>query len=264
LKPELITSLQNKRIKNFLKLQKVSERRKQQLFIIEGKREFRLAREAGYQFEQIYYCPDFHSVPTDTADAKLFEISKSIYAKVAYRDSTEGIIALAKPMEQKLSDLNLSANPVIIVLEGVEKPGNLGAVLRTADAAGVDAVVVCDERTDLYNPNTVRSSIGCLFTVQTAVCTNYEALEFFSSQKIQSFAAELEASEFYHKTDLSGPLAIVMGTESTGLSDFWIKNSGRRIKIPMQGAIDSLNVSNATAVLVYEAMRQRNFSRLPK
>ncbi len=259
MKAETISSTQNNRIKNIVKLQKSAERKKQQLFIIEGLREFRLASEANYDIQQIYYCPELIAAPEHTGTAQVFEISREVYAKIAYRESTEGLLALARPKPNKLQDLRLSKNPVIILLEAVEKPGNLGAVLRSADASGADAVIVCDERTDLYNPNVIRSSIGCLFSVQTAVCTNSEALEFLKEKQIKSYAAELLASKFYHETNLSEACAIVMGTESTGLTPFWLKHADERIMIPMRGMIDSLNVSNATAILVYEAMRQRNF-----
>jgi TrmH family RNA methyltransferase len=145
------------------------------------------------------------------------------------------------------------------VLEAVEKPGNLGAILRTADAAAVDAVIVCDPLCDLYNPNVVRSSVGCLFTVQTAVCSSQQALDWMRRHKINILAAELQASQWYHQTDMRLSTAIVMGTEADGLSSFWLNNADERIKIPMRGYIDSLNVSVSTAVLCFEAMRQRGF-----
>ena len=145
-------------------------------------------------------------------------------------------------------------------MEAVEKPGNLGAILRTADAAPADAVIVCDPHTDIYNPNVVRSSIGCLFTVQTAVCSNQEALDFLKKKNIHAYAAELNAAEFYQNVDFSHPSAIIMGTEADGLSSFWLKHADSRIKIPMRGKIDSLNVSVSTAILTFEAMRQRDFA----
>jgi len=256
---EEISSLQNPKIKNIVKLQKSSERKKQKLFILEGKRELGLAMNAGYEIHQLYILPELYGKIEFDTNVPVYIITKEIYSKIAYRESTEGVLALVRPKSNKLESLKLSKNPMIILLEGVEKPGNLGAVLRSADGCGADAVILCDERADLYNPNVIRSSIGCLFSVQTAVCSNQEALDFLNSKSIKSFAAELEASEFYHRTDLSGPSAIVMGTESTGLTEFWLKHANHRIKIPMKGAIDSLNVSNATAILAYEAMRQRGF-----
>jgi TrmH family RNA methyltransferase len=168
-------------------------------------------------------------------------------------------VALAKPKTHSLSDIRLSDNPFVIILEAVEKPGNLGAVLRTADAAAVDAVIICDPQTDLYNPNVIRSGVGGLFTVQTAVCSSEEALVWLSTNGISTFAAELQAADFYQDTDFRQPSAIVMGTEADGLSAFWLKNATTRVKIPMRGEIDSLNVSVSTAIITFEAMRQRGF-----
>ena len=261
----MITSLQNPAIKNIVKLSKSKERREQQLFVIEGARELSLALQSGYRPEALYVCremfektkyPDLLSfLPGEI----VFDISFPVFEKIAYRENSDGIVALAKPKPHGLGDLKLSKNPFLILLESVEKPGNLGAILRTADAAAVDAVIVCDPQTDLYNPNVVRSSVGGLFTVQTAVCSSEEAFEWLQNHNITSYAAELQAAEFYQQTDFSRPSAIVMGTEADGLSDFWLKNATKRIKIPMRGKIDSLNVSVSTAVLTFEAMRQRGF-----
>lgn len=261
----MITSLQNPAIKNIVKLSKSKERKEQQLFMIEGARELSLALQSGYRPEAVYVCremfektkyPDLlGSLPKEI----VFDISLPVFSKIAYRENSDGIVALAKPKPHGLSDLKLSKNPFLILLESVEKPGNLGAILRTADAAAVDAVIVCDPQTDLYNPNVVRSSVGGLFTVQTAICSSEEAFAWLQAHHISSFAAELQAAEFYQKTDFTQPSAIVMGTEADGLSGFWLNNATKRIKIPMRGKIDSLNVSVSTAVLTFEAMRQRGF-----
>jgi TrmH family RNA methyltransferase len=185
------------------------------------------------------------------------DISPEVFGKIAYRENSDGVVAIAKPKLHTLEYIKLSANPFVIVLEAVEKPGNLGAILRTADAAAVDAVVVCDPQTDLYNPNVVRSSVGGIFTVQTAVCSSADAAAWLKANNISSYAAELQAAEFYQDIDFRMPSAIVMGTEAEGLTGFWLKNATKRIKIPMRGKIDSLNVSVSTAVLTFEAMRQR-------
>lgn len=261
----MITSLQNPAIKNIVKLSKSKERKEQHLFVIEGARELSLAVQSGYRPEAVYLCremfektkyPDLlDSFPSEI----VCEISSPVFSKIAYRENSDGIVALVKPKPHGLSDLKLSGNPFLILLEAVEKPGNLGAILRTADAAAVDAVIVCDPQTDLYNPNVVRSSVGGLFTVQTAVCSSNEAFTWLQIHRISSFAAELQAAEFYQQIDFTQPSAIVMGTEADGLSDFWLKNASKRIKIPMRGKIDSLNVSVSTAVLTFEAMRQRGF-----
>jgi len=262
---EKISSLQNPRIKNIVKLSKSKERKEQGLFIIEGARELSLALSADYEIDSIFLCPelfektDYPDVLATISDNKIFEVTEAVFEKIAYREGSDGLLTLAKPKSHTLDDLKLSANPFIIILEAVEKPGNLGAILRTADAAQVDAVIICDPATDLYNPNAVRSSVGCLFTVQTAVCTSQEALDFLHRKNIKSYAAELQASQWYQDTDFTDPSAIVMGTEADGLTSFWLENADKRIKIPMRGKIDSLNVSVSTAVITFEAMRQRGF-----
>lgn len=263
---EQISSPQNARIKNIIKLAtKAKERRDQQLFIIEGARELSLALCANYEIDSIFICPElfkkteYPRVLDTIDDDKLFEVTLPIFQKIAYREGSDGLLTLAKPKGNQLSDLTLPTNPFIIILESVEKPGNLGAILRTADAAKADAVIVCDPATDIYNPNAIRSSVGCSFTVATAVCTSEEALAFLKEKKIKSFAAELQASQWYHETDFTQASAIVMGTEADGLTNFWLQHADTRIKIPMRGAIDSLNVSVSTAVLTFEAMRQRGF-----
>lgn len=261
----MITSLQNPAIKNIVKLSKSRERLGQQLFVIEGARELSLALQSEYRVETLYVCPalfdktKYPEVLNALPEAALLEISQAVFAKIAYRENSDGIVALAKPKTHSLSDIRLSDNPFVIILEAVEKPGNLGAVLRTADAAAVDAVIICDPQTDLYNPNVIRSGVGGLFTVQTAVCTSEEALVWLSTNGISTFAAELQAADFYQDTDFRQPSAIVMGTEADGLSAFWLKNATKRVKIPMRGEIDSLNVSVSTAIITFEAMRQRGF-----
>lgn len=262
----MITSLQNSSIKNIVKLYKSSkERRDQQLFVIEGARELSLALQSNYSIKSVYVCREmfintkYPDVLDTLPDNAIFDISSSVFEKIAYRENTDGIVALAEPRQHSLSNIKLSDNPFIIILESVEKPGNLGAVLRTADAAAVDAVVVCDNQTDLYNPNVIRSGVGCLFTLKTAICSSEEALEWLKANNINVYAAELNGASQYNKVDYTMPSAIVMGTEADGLTDFWINNAKERIKIPMRGKIDSLNVSVSTAVITFEAMRQRGF-----
>ena len=259
----LISSLQNQAIKNIVKLSKSKERREQQLFVIEGARELSLAQRAGYRIESVYLYPElfektkYPQVLSSVPKENIFEITRPVFEKIAYRENSDGIIAISKPQPHSLSDLRLSDNPLIIILESVEKPGNLGAILRTADAAAVDAVIVCDPLTDLYNPNVIRSGVGGIFTVQTAVCSSEEAHQWLKANQITSYAAELQAAEFYQNIDFSTPSALVMGTEADGLTDFWLHNADHCIKIPMLGEIDSLNVSVSTAVLAFEARRQR-------
>jgi TrmH family RNA methyltransferase len=182
-----------------------------------------------------------------------------VFDKIAVRENSGGVLAVAEQKTHRLDEIKLKENPLVLVLESVEKPGNLGAILRTADAAGVDAVIICDPQTDFYNPNVIRSSIGCLFTVQTASASSEETLAWLKKNNIAVYCTYLKASQRYHLVDFKKPCAIVMGTEATGLSEVWVNASTANIIIPMQGAIDSMNVSTATAVVVFEAKRQRNF-----
>ena len=263
---EIISSLQNIRIKQICRLAlKPKERKAQDLFLIEGARELSLALAEGYIPDSVYVCwelfskTDYPDVLQSVDEQKQNEVTRSVFEKIAYREGSEGILALMKPRLHRLEDIQLSSNPFIIVLESVEKPGNLGAVLRTADAAKVDAVIVCDPATDIYNPNVVRSSVGGLFTVPVATATNAETLVFLQEKGICPYATALTAHRWYHDTDFTRPSAVVMGTEADGLSDFWLHEKIEQVKIPMRGKIDSLNVSVAAAILTFEAMRQRGF-----
>ena len=262
----IISSLQNPSVKKILKLSKSRERKLHNLFVIEGARELSLALAGDYFIEEVYVCRELFAeskhveVIFNLSSGKVTDISSGVFEKLSYRTSSDGIIALARPKSHRLSDIHLTKNPFVIVLESVEKPGNLGAILRTADAAAVDAVVVCDPQTDLYNPNVIRSGVGALFTVQTAVCTSQEAMQWLTNHSINSFAAELEAAEYYQNVNFSQPSAIIMGTEANGLTQEWLNFATHRIKIPMRGKVDSLNVSVSTAVLTFEAMRQRGFN----
>jgi TrmH family RNA methyltransferase len=260
---QIITSLQNQKVKDLVSLgAKSSERRKAELFVVEGLRECKAAFSAGLSIDTAFWVPGMaeESFVNSLKAENYIQISSQVYEKVAYRGTTEGIIATVKYKALNLDDIKLSANPLVIVLESVEKPGNLGAVLRTADAAKVDAVIVCDPLTDLYNPNTIRSSLGGIFTNQVSACSSEEAYKWLNKNKIQIFTAELQASDWYHITDMSGPMAIVMGTEANGLTQYWRERADKRIKIPMRGELDSLNVSVSTAIICFEALRQRGFN----
>jgi RNA methyltransferase, TrmH family len=258
-----ITSTQNPKIKNVIALEKPRERRKQCLFVIEGIREIKLALDAGYKIGNLFFCDEIiapnelKSLGSD--DKLLVPVSKEVFEKIAVREGSGGVIAVAEQKLHKVDQIKLSANPLVLILESVEKPGNLGAILRTADAAGVDAVIICDPQTDFYNPNVIRSSIGCLFTRQTASATSEETIAWLKKNDIAIYCTSLKASHSYHLVDYKKPCAIVMGTEATGLSDIWLNNSSGNIIIPMQGKIDSMNVSTATAVVTFEALRQRGF-----
>ena len=259
----LISSLQNSSVKNIVKLTKARERKAQNVFVIEGARELSLALAGDYSIKELYVCRElfessnYPDVLNAIDDDRITEITTQVFEKMSYRKSSDGLIALAQPKSHTLTDIRLSDNPFVIILESVEKPGNLGAILRTADAATVDAVIVCDSQTDIYNPNVIRSSVGGVFTVQTAVCTTQEAMDWLNQHSITTYAAELQGAEWYHDVDYRKPSAIVMGTEAYGLTDSWLNYASKRIKIPMHGKLDSLNVSVSTAVLTFEAMRQR-------
>ncbi len=255
---EQITSTHNPKIKQLLLLQqKSSERRKSGLFVVEGQQELLHCQQAGYDVETIFYCPAV--VPDFSAPAGVhcFEVSREVYEKIAYRGSTEGVIAEVKAKQLQLDDLPLGEHPLLVVLERVEKPGNLGAILRSADASGVDAVVVCDPLTDLYNPNLIRSSVGAAFTVPCVACSSEACIRFLKSHNIRILTAQLQDSHLYYDTDMTCGTAIVMGTEHDGLTDRWREAADAHIRIPMLGQIDSLNVSVSAAILMFEAVRQR-------
>ena len=260
-----ISSTQNPYIKELFQLKEKSRlRKKTGQFLIEGKREITLAIKGGYQIETILFYPKLFSEEQlnaiTTHQLKTIEISKDVYQKLAYRDTTEGILALAKSKLHTIAELKITnKNPLILVTEAPEKPGNIGALLRTADAANVDAVIIANPKTDLYNPNIIRSSVGCVFTNNIATGSTSEIIQFLKNNNVNIFCAALQASVDYHTQDYTNPSAIVVGTESTGLSKEWLDNSTQNIIIPMQGEIDSMNVSVAAGILIFEVKRQRKF-----
>ena len=259
---EVISSAQNPKVKLLLALQqKSSERRRAGLFVVEGRRELMHCLEAGYVVDTVFWCPSVEvatePMPPLPDGVRLFEVSKDIYEKIAYRGSTEGVVAEVRARRLQLDDLQLSEQPLIVVLERVEKPGNLGAILRSADAAGVSAVIVCDPLTDLYNPNLIRSSVGAVFSVPCVACSSEACISFLKQRGIQILTAQLQDSHLYYNTDMRRATAIVMGTEATGLTPQWRQAADTHIRIPMLGRVDSLNVSVSAAILMYEAVRQR-------
>lgn len=285
---ETITSAQNRKVKELLTLVEKSKARSAAgLFVVEGQRELGHCLDAGFIPETLFICGEVMAVQnnavnvaktghlTENIEGKegldaliakaeainprlgVVQIPAFLYEKVAYRGSTEGIIAEVHSVPRSLEDLRLGERPLVMVLESVEKPGNLGAVLRSADAAGADAVIVCDPLTDIWNPNLIRSSVGAVFSVPVAVCTSADAIAFLKKRGIRILTAQLQDSEWYYDTDMTGATALVMGTESTGLTQAWPDSADAHIKIPMLGRLDSLNVSVSAAVLLYEAVRQR-------
>ena len=254
---ETVSSGQNPKIKNLLLLQEKSRaRREQGLFVVEGLRELQHCIEGGFEIDTLFVCEDT-PVPDDIHSTRTILLPRSLFEKVAYRGGTERVIAEVKVKERRLEDLFLPENPLIIVLESVEKPGNIGAVLRSADAAGADGLIVCDPLTDLYNPNLIRASLGGIFTVPTVACTSVEAIAFLQERGIAILTAQLQDSTLYYDTPMTGGTALVMGTESTGLTPLWREVATAHIRIPMLGRLDSLNVSVSAAILLFEAVRQR-------
>lgn len=257
-----ITSTQNAKIKQIVALQKPRERKKSGTFLIEGVREISLAQQGGITLREVYVCEDLFvadpSYPIQLNELIVYSITTEIFEKVSYRSHSGGILVVGETPNRTLDHLTPKKDPFYLVIEQVEKPGNIGAVLRTADAAGLDGLIICDPATDLYNPNIIRASLGCLFTVPTAVTSNEALSTFFSNHDIKSFATLPETKKLYTKSSYKGGIAILMGAESTGLSDFWRARASCQIRIPMEGKIDSLNISNAAAIVIYEALRQRN------
>ncbi|SDB46718.1 RNA methyltransferase, TrmH family [Flavobacteriaceae bacterium MAR_2010_188] len=260
-----ISSVQNPEIKHLIQLKEKSrERKKSGKFIIEGKRELSLAIKGGYKIDSVYFYPKLFSESQakslERYHISITEISQAVFEKLAHRSSTEGVIAVAKEKPSTLETLNFKdKNPLILIAEAPEKPGNIGALLRTADAANVDAVIIANPKTDLYNPNIIRSSVGCVFTNQIAMAPTAEIIFFLKNNDIEILCAALDGAVQYDKVDMTKPSAIVVGTEATGLTQSWLKFSDQNIIIPMQGEIDSMNVSVAAGILIFEAKRQRGF-----
>jgi len=257
---EIISSLQNQKIKYLVTLIEKSKVRKDaSLFVVEGLKEVEMLVDSPYEVVEFYIHEKCSPLPEFIAQSKkpCYSLSEKVFEKISYRESTSGVVALAKTKIHTLSKLKLSNNPLLIVLEGIEKPGNLGAVIRTADASGADAVIVCEPNTDIYNPNCIRNSVGTFFTKQIAVCTNEELQSYLKLNQIQSFATAITTEHYHYQSDYSKAAAFIFGTEATGLSHFWLTRADAIIKIPMLGKNDSLNVSNSVAICIYEAIRQR-------
>jgi TrmH family RNA methyltransferase len=264
--PERITSLQNPRIKQLVKLRDRRPRDEAGVFLVEGYREIRRALEKKTPLNEIYFSPEWYLgenepallAAAEASGAALFELTKEAFQKVAYRERPDGLLAVAPQWKRTLADLALPKAPFVLVVEAIEKPGNLGTILRSADAAGCDAVIVCDPVTDIFNPNVVRASTGVLFSVPLVVDESRHVLEWLRARKIKTVATTPAAKTIYSDADLSGPLAVVMGSEQYGLSEFWLKNSDLPVRIPMAGQADSLNVAMATIITLFEALRQRS------
>jgi len=260
-----IDSLQNPRVKAAVKLRKAKVRKETGRTLVEGYREILRAIESGWAFLELYFCPGLYLDPEvdqlvadiHNGGTPVFQCSEAVFRKMSYRDTPDGLMALSPLVGKSLDELELPGNPLLLIAENLEKPGNLGTLLRTADATGVDAVIVCGNKTDINNPNVIRASIGTLFFLPVAEASTEETLQWLGEQGIQSLATLPDAKEEYAHADMRGGTAIVVGSEDKGLTQEWIDGSSFHVKIPMLGKNDSLNVSTAAAVLLYETVRQR-------
>ncbi len=253
-----ISSVQNPRVKRLVKLREDKKARAEDgLTLVEGFDEMRLALAAGHTPQTILFAPELTSRSMEFPAGEHLSVSRAVFEKISYRQNPDGWMGIFPIPQTSLDDLKLSKTPLIIVAESIEKPGNLGAILRTADAAGVDALLVCNPRVDVWNPNVVRASRGAVFSVPVVACENAEALKWLKGGMTRIVAATPSAEEVYSAVNLKSPVAIAVGTEDEGLSDFWMTNADVKVKIPMMGKVNSLNVSVSTALILYEAVRQR-------
>ena len=266
-----LTSRQNPRVKQAYALRNRRDRDATGLTLLEGYRELTRAREYGMELRECFFCPDMFLGENEgplldllaAAGVEVFEVADHILQQLAYRERPEGLIATAVMREHRLKDLPSVANGFYLVAEAIEKPGNLGSILRSADAAGIDGLILCDKGTDIYNPNVIRASTGALFSVPLAVTDSASALAWLRRLNIRTLAATPHTDQNYTEVDMISGVAIVVGREQTGLTDFWMKEADLQVKIPMLGKIDSLNVATATTILLYEAARQRGWQRPP-
>ncbi len=259
-----LTSSQNPKIKSLLRLRDKKERDKTALFLVEGYRELKRAIDSGVGFESLFICPELFLGSNEPSlirqfNTAVFELPSFLFRKISYRDRPDGLIGVAHQMKTKLEMLKKSSPSLYVIAEAIEKPGNLGTILRSSDAVGADAVIVCDRCTDIYNPNVVRASVGTLFTLRVVEAEGIEVLKWLRSQKIQIVAATPSAETPFTEASLSGDVAIVVGTEQLGLTQQWLEAADMCVKIPMEGIADSLNVAMATTLLLYEALRQRKY-----
>lgn len=267
-----ITSLQNPRVKSALGLFERRDRDQTGLFLIEGFRELSRALQGGVAIKEVFFCEDLFLGENEGSlleeiqkkGAQLYSCSEPVLRKISYRDRPDGLIAVASQMDASFEflkkELKGVENPFLLVAEAIEKPGNLGTILRSSDAVGVDAAIVCDRCTDIFNPNVVRASVGTLFTQPVAEVSHEDLISWLKENKIQIVAATPHAEREFTKTDLTGPIAIVVGTEQLGLSKKWMDAADIQVKIPMMGCADSLNVATATTLMLYEVLRQRSLS----
>lgn len=254
----IINSLQNPKIKNIVSLRKAAKRKKQELFIIDGLREIKVAHDYGFEFDNIFHCPEISNEKPSFFNQEITITSIEVFKKIAYSENPNGWLATVKPRYHGLEDIKKKNNYLFLVLESVEKPGNLGAIIRTAYAANLDAVIINQSQTDLYNPNVIKASSGHVFSSMVVIASKEKSLEWFKKNKVNILATSIKAAKSYEKIDWKYSSAIILGSEAHGLGDFWLNNSNQNIIIPMQQGIDSLNVSVSAGIIAYEAKRQRN------
>ena len=259
-----ITSSQNPQVKDAVKLQNRQKREQTGLFLIEGYRELSRAVKGGVTIQKLFICPELflgenEEVLINSIEGDVLECIPSVFEKLSYRDRPDGLLGIGVQMHTSLGVLKakMSANPLLVIAEGIEKPGNLGSIMRSADGVGADGVIVCDRCTDIYNPNVVRASVGTLFTLPVVEASGAEVYEWLKAHKIQVVATSPAATVEFTEADLRGPVAIVVGTEQLGLSEMWLNASDIKVSIPMKGVADSLNVATATTLMLYEVLRQR-------
>jgi TrmH family RNA methyltransferase len=262
-----ITSAQNPKIKSLLYLREKKERDATGLFLVEGYRELKRAVDSGLRFESLFICQDLFLGSNEESlirsiEAPVFELPDFLFEKISYRDRPDGLVGVAYQMKTTLKELKRTSPALYVVAEAIEKPGNLGTILRSSDAVGADGVIVCDRCTDIYNPNVVRASVGTLFTLPVVEASGDEVLAWLKNNSIQIVAATPAAEMVFTEAPLGGDIAIVVGTEQLGLSEKWLSAADIRVKIPMKGVADSLNVAMATTLLLYEALRQQQHPRV--
>ena len=262
MKSKKITSTENKRLKYLIKLSKKTKfRNKTNLFIIEGVKEINTSIVNKYEIKSLFYDPTIIelkkiNIPIDT---EVIEVSSNIYKKISFRSSTEGIIAVAKRKNYTKEKIKINKKKVVLILDGIEKPGNIGAILRTSQASNVDTIIITNKKCDIHNPNVIRSSVGSFFKTKIIYLENNEALEFLKKNKFKIYASSLNTDKIYSNEKYNFPIALVFGSENEGISSFWEENSDIKIKIPMDDDIDSLNVSVSCAIILYEINRQSKF-----
>ena len=269
--PLAITSLKNDRVKNIVKLRERRHRDRQKLMLIEGYRSISRAFAAGVIATEAYFCRDFflgeNEIPLleelEKAGAQLFEVSRPVFEKFSYRDRPEGLLIVAPYGSHSLEKIPQVENPLLVVAQSIEKPGNLGTIIRSADGTGADGLILCDRCTDLYNPNVITASTGIMFGLPIADASTEECLQYLKQHEITILSATPHAEKNYTDVDMTGPVAIIVGAEQYGLTEEWMQESSVNVRIPMMGNADSLNVATATTLLLYEALRQRQLRTTP-